>query len=176
MSMCFDPHGTISRESNQNNTFFLIWTIPLCVIIQWYLLLSKTTTRTWNNSKKFSLFHRACCRVTQLLLLRACYSIIVTPCMLLNYCYSVHVTQLLLLRACCRVTQLLLLRACYSIIVTPCMLSSYSIIVTPCMLSSYSIIVTPCMLLNYCYTVHVVDSLSYYTNHSTYIKFIKFTH
>jgi len=26
----------------------------------------------------------------------------------------------------------------------------------------------------YCYTVHVVESLNYYTNHCTYIKFIKF--
>ena len=28
----------------------------------------------------------------------------------------------------------------------------------------------------YCYTVHVVELLNYYTNHCTYIKFIKFTH
>jgi len=28
----------------------------------------------------------------------------------------------------------------------------------------------------HCYTVHVVELLSYYTNHCTYIKFIKFTH
>jgi len=27
-----------------------------------------------------------------------------------------------------------------------------------------------------CYTVHVVEILNYYTNHCTYIKFIKFTH
>jgi len=27
-----------------------------------------------------------------------------------------------------------------------------------------------------CYTVHVVELLNYYTNHCTYIKFIKFTH
>ena len=26
-----------------------------------------------------------------------------------------------------------------------------------------------------CYTVHVVELLNYYTNHCTYIKFIKFT-
>jgi len=26
-----------------------------------------------------------------------------------------------------------------------------------------------------CYTVHVVESLNYYTNYCTYIKFIKFT-
>ena len=28
----------------------------------------------------------------------------------------------------------------------------------------------------HCYTVHVVEVLNYYTNHCTYIKFIKFTH
>jgi len=28
----------------------------------------------------------------------------------------------------------------------------------------------------YCYTVHAVQSLNYYTNHSAYIQFIKFTH
>jgi len=28
----------------------------------------------------------------------------------------------------------------------------------------------------HCYTVHVVELLNYYTNHCTYIKFIKFTH
>jgi len=28
----------------------------------------------------------------------------------------------------------------------------------------------------YCYTVHVVELLNYYTNHCTYIKFLKFTH
>jgi len=28
----------------------------------------------------------------------------------------------------------------------------------------------------YCYTVHVVELLNYYTNHCTYIKFMKFTH
>jgi len=28
----------------------------------------------------------------------------------------------------------------------------------------------------YCYTVHVVELLNYYTNHCTYIKFVKFTH
>jgi len=27
-----------------------------------------------------------------------------------------------------------------------------------------------------CYTVHVVKSLNYHTNHRTCIKFIKFTH
>ena len=27
-----------------------------------------------------------------------------------------------------------------------------------------------------CYTVHVVEFFNYYTNHCTYIKFIKFTH
>jgi len=28
----------------------------------------------------------------------------------------------------------------------------------------------------HCYTVHVVESLNYYTNDCAYIKFIKFTH
>jgi len=28
----------------------------------------------------------------------------------------------------------------------------------------------------HCYTVHVVELLNYYTNHCTYIKFIKCTH
>jgi len=28
----------------------------------------------------------------------------------------------------------------------------------------------------HCYTVHIVELLNYYTNHCTYIKFIKFTH
>ena len=28
----------------------------------------------------------------------------------------------------------------------------------------------------HCYTMHVVELLNYYTNHCTYIKFIKFTH
>ena len=28
----------------------------------------------------------------------------------------------------------------------------------------------------HCYIVHVVELLNYYTNHCTYIKFIKFTH
>jgi len=29
----------------------------------------------------------------------------------------------------------------------------------------------PCVIYFYCYTVHVVESLNYYTNYCTYIKF-----
>ena len=59
----------------------------------------------------------------------------------------------------------------------------YSIIVLITALCSlqrvhYKVVIQSDSCLSYfrCYIVHVVKSLNCYTNHCTYIKFIKFTH